>query len=562
MINPMLITASMLSSLLEALATLCIDYNDNGAERKPDSETAAELKAIQGPALKLWGKELPSLRDSFNAANAGRNKAEQLALLGQEIKEKFADFRSNERFTAQELELLAALGSYLRTDSEVAWKKLQKFAGILNNPYISKRMAPKVGSQKKSGNELRTLVHEMVGRDDTALTLDEAAQVKELHPDLYKQYLAYRKQHNQIWKDAAVSYVRQSGEHTVPYEELLAYLHANGIDHMLPLGFTGNVDDLMRMYTHDGHLIDGVPNAVTFPEVIMNRTYGTPGGGDFVFQAQRSGGGPGPYFYTTDYKKAASREKFAKVANLMPRLDQMQKKWFALVKKFDPQNLQSVAATVLEILYEFSARVGSVGNAAGGSSTFGVSTLLVKHVSIDPQGNVILRYKGKDGVATVHRMAVNDPNQKYLCHNIQMLMQGKQPKDRLFTIAKATGKFVAVTAGQVNQMFKAMGAPEGVTVHKIRTARGTGLFNDLVAKLFDSGKVPKNEQQATLLLKSLGEQVGKLLNHVRRGVNGTKVTGVTALNNYVDPSAQVALFRQLGFRPPKFLERFDVGLGD
>lgn len=562
MINPMLITASMLSSLLEALATLCIDYNDNGAERKPDSETSAELKAIQGPALKLWGKELPALRDSFNAANAGRNKAEQLALLGQEIKEKFADFRSNERFTAQELELLAALGSYLRTDSEVAWKKLQKFAGILNNPYISKRMAPKVGSQKKSGNELRTLVHEMVGRDDTALTLDEAAQVKELHPDLYKQYLAYRKQHNQIWKDAAVSYVRQSGEHTVPYEELLAYLHANGIDHMLPLGFTGNVDDLMRMYTHDGHLIDGVPNAVTFPEVIMNRTYGTPGGGDFVFQAQRSGGGPGPYFYTTDYKKAASREKFAKVANLMPRLDQMQKKWFALVKKFDPQNLQSVAATVLEILYEFSARVGSVGNAAGGSSTFGVSTLLVKHVSIDPQGNVILRYKGKDGVATVHRMAVNDPNQKYLCHNIQMLMQGKQPKDRLFTIAKATGKFVPVTAGQVNQMFKAMGAPEGVTVHKIRTARGTGLFNDLVAKLFDSGKVPKNEQQATLLLKSLGEQVGKLLNHVRRGVNGTKVTGVTALNNYVDPSAQVALFRQLGFRPPKFLERFDVGLGD
>lgn len=557
MVNPILITASQLVSLLEVLMVLVIDYKDNGAERKPDSETLAELRHLAKPALAQWGKQLPALRDAINAAIAGRNKAEQLAILGQEVKQEFQNFRANERFTSQEIEILTALGAYLRTDSEPALKKLQKLAGVINNPYISKRMSPKVGTQRQTSDTLRQLVYEMVGRDDTALTLDEAKQVKELHPDLYKEYVVYRHEHNAIWKDAAVSYVRQSGHHTVPYEELISYLQANGIEHMLPTGFTGLVDDLMKMYTRDGHSIDGVPNAVTFPEVLMNKNYGKPGGGDFVFQAQRSGGGPGPYFYTTDYKKAAAREKFAKVADLAPKIEQMQKKWFNLVKKFNPADIRSVAATVLEILYEFSARVGSLGNAAGGQSTFGVSTLLVKHVSVDSGGNIVLRYKGKDGVNTVHRLMKADPNQKFVIQAIIQMLQGKQPKDRLFTYVKSTGRPVPVSGGQVNQLFKMFGAPEGVTVHKIRTFRGTHLFNQLVSELFEK-KTPKDEKQAMLLFNKIAEQVGKLLNHVRRGQSGTKVTGTTALNNYIDPSAQIAYFRQLGYRIPKYLEKHDT----
>jgi hypothetical protein len=557
MINPALITASQLTSLLEVLFVLVIDYKDNGPERKPDSETAAELQHLAKPAIAQWGKQLPALRDSVNAAINGRSKAEQLALLGQEVSQEFQNFRSNERFTGQEIEVLKALGSYLRTDSEVALKKLEKLAGIVNNPFVSKRMAPKVGTQRKTSDSLRQLVFEMVGRDDTALTLDEAQQVKELHPDLYKQYLVFRKEHNQIWKDAAVNYVRQSGHKTVPYEEMLAYLHANGIDHMLPVGFTGQVDDLLRMYTHDGHLIDGVPNAVTFPEIVMNPHYGRPGGGDFVFQAMRSGGGAGPYFYTTDYKKAAAREKFEKVADLAPKIESMQKKWFQLVKKFNPQDIRCVCAVVLEILYEFSARVGSLKNAAGGKSTYGVSTLLVKHCSVDGGGNITLRYKGKDGVNTVHKLMKGDANQKFVITALMQLLQGKNMNDRLFTVVKPTGKFVPVGGGQVNTLFKMLGAPEGTTVHKIRTFRGTHLFNQLVAEVFEK-KIPKDEKQAMVVFKKIAEEVGKLLNHVRRGASGTKVTGTTALNAYIDPSAQIAYWRQLGFRIPKYLERFDA----
>src|SRR6185437_2279439 len=195
--NPLLVTASQLVSLLEALYILVIDYHDNGPERRPDSETEAELKHVAKPSVAQWGTELPALRDAFHAALQGRNKAEQLALLGEELRQEFQTFRSNERYTARELEVLKPLIGYLRTDFDIAWKKIQKFAGLVSNPFVSKRMAPKVGTQRKTYDSLRQLVYEMTGRDDTALTLEEAKQVRELQPEHYKQYLVYRREHNQ-----------------------------------------------------------------------------------------------------------------------------------------------------------------------------------------------------------------------------------------------------------------------------------------------------------------------------------------------------------------------------
>jgi hypothetical protein len=371
-----------------------------------------------------------------------------------------------------------------------------------------------------------------------------------------KKHIQYRKEHNQIWKDALVSYIRNSGHDTVPYEELLAYLHANGIDHMLPLGFTGEIDDLGRMYTNTGKLIDGVPNATTFPSIIMNKLYGKPGGKDFVFQAVRSDGGPGPYFYTLDYKKEAARAKFAKVADLAPKILSMQKKWFLKVKQFKIEDPTSVAATILEILYEFAARVGSPGN-----PTFGVSTILVKHCAVDSgTGNITIRYKGKDSISTVHKLIKADATQKYVIAALMQLLEGKQPKDRVFTVDKGTRK-IPVNANVVNAYFKSLGAPEGITVHKIRTTRGTHLFIELMEKVME--KPPKDERKALEIFTKMGEQVGKLLNHVRTMASGgTKVTGTTALQNYIDPTVQIQYWRTLGMRIPKFLEKFDTASGD
>jgi hypothetical protein len=160
----------------------------------------------------------------------------------------------------------------------------------------------------------------------------------------------------------------------------------------------------------------------------------------------------------------------------------------------------------------------------------------------------------------VHKLIKADATQKYVIAALMQLLEGKQPKDRVFTVDKGTRK-IPVNANVVNAYFKSLGAPEGITVHKIRTTRGTHLFIELMEKVME--KPPKDERKALEIFTKMGEQVGKLLNHVRTMASGgTKVTGTTALQNYIDPTVQIQYWRTLGMRIPKFLEKFDTASGD
>ncbi|QRE00241.1 hypothetical protein [Burkholderia phage BCSR5] len=551
-----MVTASPLVSLIEACYLLVIDYLE--MPNKPAlPDTAAEIKKVLPKAVKVFGKDTPALKDSAVAAISGRSKAEQLALLGTEIKDALPVY-SQEKFgfSHEELEVLKSLAHYLRTDSEVALNKIKKYAAITRNTFITSKLTPKEGSQSGVRSQLEGLVSQLVGRKDAALTPEESAVIKETHPEAHKQYLALRRNFNQVWKDFVVAYIRKSGRHLIGYEELLAAMDQMGLDHLLSRGFTGQIDDLGRLYTVNDELIDGAPNAVTFPSVVMNKAYGKPGGGDWIMKAIRADGTDGPYYYTSTFKKGQAKAKFERVALFSNKIDGMRKKWFAEVKKFDPENIKSVCAVILEILYTFSARVGSAKNATEGSPTFGISTLLVKHVKVDPNGNYLLTYKGKGGVATKHRIMKTDPELKFVAKALDFLIADKAPNEPVFTIPSNRG-YSLVGAAKVNAYFKALGAGD-VTVHKLRTLRGTRLFQELSQKYHDTGKRPRNDKEALAILNKMAMEVGKALNHVRNTAAGTKVTGATALANYIDPTCVVELFRSWDLRPPKFLARFDV----
>lgn len=554
-----LLIASRVTPLLELLYVILVDkIQGNGG--KPDESTALELNTLAKTVLPTWEQALPGLRDILlTILKGGVNKANAYPQLGQLIKQVLPQGKVDKEVPSVDLELLAALGAYFRTDSPNALVKLIKFASLSKSPWVVQRLAPKIGDQQNTKAALEQLIESLVGRKDTALTLEEAGKVKAVKPDAYKAYLALRKQFNQSWRDALVSFIRKSGHTMVPYEDALEYLKLNGIDHLMPSGFTGNIDDLSRLYTKDGKAIDGVPNAVTFPSVTMNPRYGKPEGGDWVFMALRVDGSPGPYFYTSDFKKSQSMNKFAKVADLSKKMEAMRKKWFSRVKQFDITKPECVTATVLEILFEFAARIGSLGNKAGGQSTYGVATLLVKHAIIDPSGNITLRYKGKDGVPTTHKVLKSDPYAKYVLLALHKLLDGKDQKDRIFTYVK-NGKHYPIMPSQVNAFFKACGAPEGVTVHKIRTYQGTKLFNELMEAQFEKPKQPTNEKDAMAVFQAMAESVGKKLNHIRRGASGSKVTGTTALSAYIDVSAQLLYWHTLQLRVPKYLEKFSENL--
>lgn len=546
------LTASRATPFLALMYTVFVDKLENPM-RKSDDETQMEISRLAKEVLPEWGPHVPALKDILLEIMAGKNKAENYQKLGLIIKNLMPGAKQDHDVPQQEIELLSALGAYFRTDSQSMAQKLIKFASLSKSAFVTQRLAPTVGDQHSTKQELAALLMQLVGRADTALTPDEAKHVKELKPDAYAQYLELRKAFNQSWKDATVAFIRKSGKHLVPFNELNEYLQLNGIDHMMAVGFTGLVDDLGRWYTSKGQLINGVPNAVSFPAVRMNPAYGTAEGGDWVFMALRPDGSAGPYFYTTEFQRKQSAAKFKKVGDLAGKIKSMRNKWMSKVRDFKTSDPQAVAATVLEILYEFAARVGGVGNAAHGSSTYGVSTLLVKHATILPNGNITLRYKGKDGVPTTHKITKTTPAGKFLIENLNELMIDKQPNDRLFTTLRG-GKQLPITPQLVNTYFKACGAPEGVTVHKLRTLAGTTIFNDEMGKALDGSK-PGNEKQAMTLFMKLAEAVGKKLNHVRNGDTGTKVTGATALQAYIDVAMQLLYWSTVGFRPPKFLEQ-------
>jgi len=550
----MIITASRATDFLAIMYAMFAERYQNPTG-KADEEMVLEVSKLAKQVLPVWGKSIPALHDILVDILKGRSKEEAFQKLGLILKQLVPQGKGDYEVPAQEIELLHAIGSYFRTGSENMAKKLVKFASLSKSPFVVQRLAPKVGDQQSTKAKLEKMVRQLVGRKDTAMTPEEAQKVRELNPETYREYLALRRDFNQSWKDALASYIRKSGHHMVPFKEVNDYLRLNGIDHMLPVGFTGMVDDLGRFYTNKGKLIEGVPSAVNFPSVEMNPNFGRPDGGDWVFMAKRPDGSPGPYFYTSDFKKDQSMAKFKKVEALMKKVDSIRKRWLGLAQKFDPENPITVAATILEILYEFSARVGSVGNEARGSATFGVSTLLVKHATITPNGSITLRYKGKDGVPTTHKITQSTPQGKMLIHNLNELLANKDPKDRIFTVQKGNRQ-IPVTATQVNQLFRQCGAPEEVSVHKLRTVKGSGLFAQAMEKAFEKGK-PKNEAQAKALFTKLAEQVGKALNHMRTVAGGgSKVTGATALQSYVDPSLQIQYWTTVGFRLPKSLEKF------
>jgi len=547
-----------ITSLLKLLYVFVVDYVTNGANGR-SHEVFDHLREAYRTADPAYKKRLqPELDDAMRAAGKNPNaKTLAYAALGVTLKSVIPEIAHDRGITNQQLDLFKALGLYLRTDSPPALAKLSKLAlSATHDSWVAQKLA-KDEVPKQDDSKLRYLVRKLTGRDDTKLTMDEAVRTKGRFPKMYKEYLALRRQHTQSWKDALQTYVSQSGARLVPMKQWEQFAKANGIETTLPTGFDGLIDDLGRFYTRDHRLIDGVPNTTTFPSVIMNKNYGKVNGGDWYFMAVRADGNAGPYFYTVDYKKSQREKKFEKVKDFSKVLETMHKKWFAKVKNFDPTDPKSVAATILEILYLYSARIGGRGNAANGEPTFGISTLLVKHIYPQSNGDIFIRYPGKDGVATKHILRINDPIQKFIINNLMHLIQDKKPRDPVFTVEKGNRQ-VPINSAQVNGYFSSLGAPDGVTVHKLRTRRGTQIAREWVDRQMEKGprSQPKNPKAALELLKQMATKVGKELNHVRRNAAGVQsITPSTALQNYIDPTLCKEIYDFWGIRYPPFLEK-------
>lgn len=535
------LTASQLSNLLQILGALVADYISN-----PKKPMAPELVPLTKTSLQ-W-KDLPSLDTAIKTCVKGGDKLQALFNLGTELKDALPVFRNNSEYSTPELTMLKALRAYLSTDSESALNYIRKNAIMFKSSTLAKFFVPAIPTS--DNNALRQTVKALVGREGTHLSLDEARMVKETNPKQYAKYQQLRKTHSESFKASLTNYVRHTGQTLVPYEQAYKAMLEEGFTHSMVPGFKGLIDDQGRWYNKDKELIGGVPNLTTYTNVVMNPK--TDPEAKWEFKAIKGDGGIA-YGYTANFRREQSNAKYENVADLMTKLPGIRKKWMQHVRNFDISSKLSVCAVVLEVLYSYAARVGSApGRGAG--------TLLVKNATETQQG-VNLAYIGKDSIPTKHIIKSNESvEHKYLVAALKQLMEGKTPSSFLYT-TESNGKLGKVTPADVNKAFRMFGAPAEVTVHKLRTCRGTTLFRQLAEKDAER-RPPTNEKDAMKRYKEMTEQVGKLLNHKRGvGLVTEKVTGVTAATSYIDSSAQLALWARWGFRPPLVLEKL-LRVGD
>ena len=528
------LTASQLASLLQILGALVVDYTKN-----PKNPMDPELVPLVKTALQ-W-KDLPGLDAAIDAAVQGGHKLEALYLLGAELKDAMPHFRNNPEYTTPELQLLRALRAYLSTDSETALAYIRKNAALFKSPKLALAFAPDIPASDHQA--LSNSVKNLVGRDGKHLTPAEALMVKETNPRDYARYQELRKSHNLEFKATLTNYVRGTGKAKVPYQDAYKFLVGEGFTHSLVPGFTGLIDDQGRCYTAAGELLVGVPNLATYTHVSMNK--GEDPDAQWAVKAYKTDGSAA-YMYTADFKRDQSASKYSHVSTLMKKLPTIRKRWLAKVKAFNLADKECVAAVVLEILYSFAARVGSdPGRGAG--------TLLLKNVSQTQQG-YNLAYLGKDSIPTKHTLKRSNPVHALVIDALDQLVADKTKASFLFTTFNGS-RYARVSPSDVNRAFHTFGAPAEVTVHKIRTCRGTTLFGELMEK-DATRRPPATEKEAMARYKDMTEQVGKLLNHRKNvGTSGETTTGITAALNYIDAAIQLSLWQRWGFRLPVILEK-------
>lgn len=512
-----------------------------------------EVKAaVSSTGIKDYFDDITYLKDVCTEVYKG--KSVSMFDLGNGLKDFLRDYKSDQRARPAVVALLRSFVVWMRAGNERAWLNLERNSSSELFPeWVRKGFTKKVASQKPYRDKAAELVQKMTGvRGRESLPADLAEKARAKYPELYKEYLGARRGMNKVVEDEISNFVRDSGGRMVDYSSLLKYLKSKGIKHFLPEGFTGKIDAVKRVYTKDGEEVASLPTANMFPTVKMNEA----GKGDWIYQAVREDGSPGNYFYTKKFTKQRVAEKYEKVKDLSKNFDRIRTSWKIGVLKYDESSPYSTAAVILELLYQFSARIGSLGNSAGGSATYGLGTLRVKHVTPTPNG-FVMRYKGKDGVPAIHKYEGVDPLSKRVVSIVKNLLKGKGPSDLVWTVKTPAGDDKFVPPAIVNRVFKTLGSGQA-TIHKLRTLRGTSIFNAEVAKIYESRKSITSQSEALALIKAIATKVGKELNHVRRGVAGTKVSPNTALSSYIDVSSQIAFFQHYGLPLPNYLARSKV----
>lgn len=431
--------------------------------------------------------------------------------------------------------------------SESAGKRLMQHAGYFKDSHISQLFLHE-GDEVVS--EVQQALYDRLGEHvkthgkvkghvmpDTTLTAwrDKAKEIGSNLPQ-HQEYLDMRRQRKAIYDKAIANIVRASGEHILDVQEIKRQL--GDIQNDIPDWFVGKMDDKGNFYTEAGLQLLNKP----LGEGMMNPKYNPADDNSYVCKYKAPFAQNFTSVQTIANRTEGRVESFSIIQNMLPDIQKYVKKWLPDLAK-GPGSLKGAAAAVCEVIYQTSARIGSTRANTAGETTYGISTLLRKHLNFNEQ-RVIMKYIGKKGGAQKHVIKFEDQRTMMLHSALDEFIYEKKPAEYVFTFR---GK--PLSNSNINGYLRELGFPEGFTIHKFRKLRGTGM-----AKLL-MDKCPHGPRAKDAVVNKWIEdqclKIGKELGHM----SGEKVTATTAIANYIDPSVFAPVFEKTNTRPNSKIQK-------
>lgn len=476
--------------------------------------------------------------------------SDALVDFGYELAKNRSKFDKAIDIDSVKFKMLKAFSSWLRSGSETAEKFIQNSVSSLEDQELNKVFSTGGMSSGKASKDQKTVKQEIealllkkTGKRAYDLSVEDREKFKKKDPDAYAEFIKKRRDMNKVWVDYLKVMTRKSGQKLLPFKQVLETFKTLGLTHILPDEFVGFIDETANLYTIEKKLIKGKPG---FGAVIkMNPKYNPKEDNAYVFSATMPSGQISKY-YTIDYRVGATEDKFSVVDKLIKQLPKLKAKWEADLLHKPVTDSKGLAATLLQLVFSTSSRVGTVGNATKGVETQGMSTIKVGNVT-KGSGFIILKFIGKSGVTHKYKITKRDKILGKIIQNVIELCEGKEDDEMLFTLNDKL-----FTGTMLNKYLRSLGTD--ATVHKFRTLVGTMMAQKILEKSpFKAGECTLAE--VLPWYKKAFQQIGEQLNH-RTGVGSNeKVTAATAISSYVSLDLQKAFFKSLGLREPDFLKK-------
>lgn len=526
-----------------SLVLLCHLNGRNASQFKDDFE---QWTARSAPFLASFGLARTCIK-IFNVYRMKGAITEVMAEeLGEALKEKFADFKSDISISQEHCNLLKDIILQLRTASVPAWNRIHRDVSFLGNTKLTAAFPlenddgtdAKVIDQSiaQTAKALTKLVQKVTGETRQFLTRPEAVALRIANPSDASEYSGYTKIVNKVAKQSIFNYVRGQRTAYAPIEDVRKHLASRGIPTNLPTGFTGGkIDDQGKFYTSENNPLNGAPVGA----VRMNPRYDPKTDSTYVLEDVAEG----VKYRTRTFVQANKRVRSSKVNTFIAEESAHRAAW--VKDLLEGTGRDPIFATIVELIWATSSRIGGIGNATAGEPTYGMSTLQVRHLEVTA-AHVAYDYTGKKLARQGAVYPVKDAISRKVANIVRELIKGKGPNDLVFTYkTKTEVKVKPIIRAAVNLYLKRKGID--LSIHNFRNVAGTKLATKILkTSPFKRKDNPSQAEVKKWVLEAL-KDVGVLLHHR----NGETVTAKTALKSYIDTELIQEFFTDLNLRDPK-----------